>query len=51
MYSGHDEGKDEKETLLNISASLDSKKYHAAYINMINQKNNPPEILLITKKR
>ncbi len=51
MYSGHDEGKREKEMLLKLGEDLDSRIYHTAYINFINQQNNPPEILLITRKK
>lgn len=50
IYSGHDEGKKEKAALLQLSENLDPHIYHAAYINFPNQKNSPPEILLITKK-
>lgn len=50
MYSGHPQGAEEKETLLSWSESLDSRKYHAAFISFINQHNNPPEVLLVTKK-
>lgn len=51
MYSGHAGGTEEKEALLDFASALDEKVWHAAYINMRNQRNNPPEILLITKKR
>lgn len=51
MYSGHHEGSKEKASLLDWSAKLDPQTYHAAYISMHNQKNSPPEILLITRKR
>lgn len=51
MYSGHDEGAEEKAALLSWAAKLDPKRYHTAYISMTNQKNSPPEILLITRKR
>lgn len=51
MYSGHTEGKSEKELLTEMAADLDSKLYHAAYVNFINQHNAPPEILLITRKK
>lgn len=50
MYSGHPEGLEEKEVLMQMAETLDPKVYHAAYVNFINQKNSPPEILLITKK-
>lgn len=51
MYSGHPEGAKEKAELLAFAEGLDSKIYHAAYVNMLNQPNNPPELLLITRKR
>ena len=50
MYSGHPDGKEEKEALLNFAEQLDSGRWHTAYISMTNQKKDPPEILLITKK-
>lgn len=50
MYSGHLEGKTEKNELLNFAENLDSKLFHVAYISMSNQRRNPPEILLITIK-
>lgn len=50
MYSGHSEGEKEKAALLQLAENLDPRTYHAAYINFINQKNTPPEILLITRK-
>lgn len=50
MYSGHAEGKKEKAALLEWASKLDYRRYHTAYISMTNQKNNPPEILLITRK-
>ncbi len=50
MYSGHTEGKKEKAALLEFAGQLDSAKWHCAYISMPNQKNDPPEILLITRK-
>ncbi len=51
MYSGHPGGLEEKQALLDFAGSLDDKIWHVAYINMKNQRNNPPEILLITLKR
>ena len=51
MYSGHPEGKEEKEVLLKFAEGLDSTNWHCAYISMPNQKNDPPEILLITRKK
>lgn len=50
MYSGHPGGAEEKQALLDFAQTLDEKKYHVAYINMLNQRNHPPELLLITLK-
>ncbi len=50
MYSGHPEGANEKRALLSYAEGLDRKRWHVTYINMLNQKNAPPEILLITRK-
>ncbi|MCR5034372.1 MAG: 50S ribosomal protein L11 methyltransferase [Clostridia bacterium] len=50
MYSGHAEGKQEKKALLELAEGLDAGKWHTAYISMPNQKHDPPEILLITRK-
>lgn len=50
MYSGHPGGEEEKEALLSLAASLDKARYHAVYMNMLNQRSHPPEILLITLK-
>ncbi|MDO4834166.1 MAG: class I SAM-dependent methyltransferase [Bacillota bacterium] len=51
MYSGHHAGAVEKAALLQLAEGLDPGIWHTAYINMINQTNDPPEILLITRKR
>ena len=51
MYSGHPEGKQEKAALLSFARELDSTRWHCAFISMPNQKNDPPEILLITRKK
>jgi len=50
MYSGHHQGAEEKHALLEFAENLDSKYWHVSYISMLNQRKNPPEILLITKK-
>ena len=51
LYWGHPEGKLEKEAVLNYVSLLDSSIYHVAYMSFPNQKNTPPEILLITRKK
>ena len=50
MYSGHPGGQEEKQAVLDLAAALDEKRWHTAYIQMYNQQNHPPEILLITLK-
>lgn len=50
MYSGHDAGAKEKQALLAFAEGLDPHTFHVAYVSMINQKNDPPEILLISRK-
>ena len=51
MYSGHPQGLREKEALLAFAAQLPAKTFHAAYTAYINQNKNPPELLVITKKK
>lgn len=51
MYSGHAEGAKEKRALLAFAEGLDSKHWHVSYISMPNQEHDPPEILLISRKR
>ena len=51
MYSGHPEGAEEKRALLAFAEGLDSKCWHVGFVRMLNQKNDPPEILLISRKR
>lgn len=51
MYSGHEAGALEKDKILRFAESLNSSDFHVAYVNMINQHSNPPEILLITRKK
>lgn len=50
MYSGHTEGRREKDALLSFAGRLDAGRWHTAYVSMPNQKHDPPEILLITRK-
>ena len=50
LYSGHEQGEEEKQALLDWAKELPAKAFHVAYISMWNQKKCPPEILLITRK-
>lgn len=51
LYDGHEEGVEEKKSIVEWAETLDPGQYHAAFVSMINQNNHPPEILWITKKR
>lgn len=51
LYDGHEEGAEEKRRVLEWAKALDSREYHAAYVSLINQNNDPPEILWITAKK
>ena len=51
MYSGHPEGAEEKRALLAFAEGLDPKHWHVCSLSMPNQKNHPPEILLISRKK
>jgi len=50
LYEGHLKGSHEKKTLLEFARNLDKQKYHTLYLNMINQKKQPPSLLFITRK-
>ncbi len=51
LYQGHEKGAIEKKAVLEMVENLPSSDYHVAFVNMLNQKKNPPEILWITKKK
>ena len=51
MYPGHPAGQIEKDKVLEWGSSLDKGIYHCAYISMINQPDNSPCIMLVTKKK
>ena len=51
MYDGHKEGAEEKRQVLEWAKQLDPCAYHAAFVDFMNQRNDPPEILWITKKK
>lgn len=51
MYPGHPEGKREMHMLLSWAETLPSQIYHTVYASLPNQKNSPPQILWITKKK
>ncbi len=51
IYWGHPQGKTEREAVLGFIEKLDGSVYHVAYLSYPNQKNTPPELLLITRKK
>ena len=51
MYQGHCEGYRERLKVLDWAKSLDKGLYHCVRTDMVNQPNNPPEVLWITKKK
>lgn len=50
MYLGHEEGKNEKEKILNFVENLSKKDFSVVMHSYINRSNNPPILLLIEKK-
>ncbi|MGI6608273.1 MAG: tRNA (mnm(5)s(2)U34)-methyltransferase [Erysipelotrichaceae bacterium] len=51
LYYGHENGEIEGENILKYVEKLDYSDYHVLYIKSVNQKNKPPEIVLITRKK
>ena len=51
VYWGHENGKVEKETLLNELQNLDQKEAEVLIYQFINQKNNAPFIIAIEKRK
>jgi len=50
LYPGHKPGADEKNNLLPFCQKLDSSKYVVLYNRLLNQDNDPPELLVVQKK-
>jgi 16S rRNA C1402 N4-methylase RsmH len=50
VYHGHEEGKQEKDSLLNFFTTIEQTTAHVLTYQFINQKNNPPFIIAIEKK-
>lgn len=49
IYHGHEEGKKEKIELEKFVSTLNQKEYNVAQFRMMNQINNPPEVIFIEK--
>ncbi|MCT4604947.1 MAG: methyltransferase domain-containing protein [Marinisporobacter sp.] len=50
IYYGHDEGKIEKEKVINYVETLESNKFHVMKVDYINQTKEPPLLITIIKK-
>ncbi len=51
IYTGHEGGNDEKDTVLEFVKSLDQSEFNVLESKFINQINNPPQLILIEKKK
>ncbi len=49
LYPGHFKGRREKEALLPVCNSLSLSDYAVLHIKLVNQANDPPELLVIQK--
>lgn len=50
LYPGHDAGRIEKEKLLAFCEVVPSSEYAVLYSSLVNQANNPPELIIIQKR-
>ncbi|MCM3718013.1 class I SAM-dependent methyltransferase [Fictibacillus phosphorivorans] len=50
IYHGHEEGKREKELVLDFVKNIDQKKAHVLQYDFINQKNDPPFVVAIERR-
>lgn len=50
LYSGHEEGKEEKEAVLSYCKNLSKKNFGVIYQQFLNRTNNPPSLVIIEKK-
>lgn len=50
IYHGHPGGKEEQDTVENYLSLLDQNDFHVLKYEFINQKNNPPYILVVEKR-
>lgn len=50
LYSGHEEGKREKNEVLNLVESLPKNKYGVLHTEFINRAKNAPSLVVIEKK-
>lgn len=51
VYSGHAQGADEKDALMEYVKKLDQQQYAVLLYQFLNQKNNPPFVVAIERKK
>ncbi len=51
IYTGHPGGMEEKNSIYEFVRSLDQKEFNVMESGFINQVNNPPQLVLIEKKK
>lgn len=51
IYTGHEGGLEERNAVFDYAKNLDQSEYNVFESKFINQKNNPPSIILIEKKK
>lgn len=49
LYPGHGEGKTEKDQLLKYCRKFSPREYNVLHLNLVNQSNDPPELLVIQR--
>jgi len=49
LYPGHPEGRLEKKELLNVCSKLPSSDYTVLHTGLVNQDNDPPEMIVVQK--
>jgi len=51
VYRGHLEGKEEWKVLKNFATNLEQNSYNVSILDFPNQRNNPPALITIQKRR
>ncbi|EUJ21951.1 methyltransferase domain-containing protein [Listeria grandensis] len=51
IYHGHPEGQTEKSAVLNYAEALPQEQFHVLEYRFINQRNNPPFVIAIEKRK
>ena len=51
IYTGHEGGMEEKNTIYKFVKNLDQSEFNVLECGFINQINNPPQLVLIEKKK